>query len=127
MSHPDAIEFERRSPSLNNPLKEAVASDDPRAEILFTSDGALSPNYLRGLAASASRLNKDLSEPAIPYYGQLRLYSMQHITQELNYLRIKAFKDLDISREELERLRFLLHEQGRQRFSRCTTNARLTQ
>lgn len=111
MSSP-AIVADYGTPPVGVSSKECLASDRPD-QILFTADGPLSPNYLRSLASSASRLNKDLSEPAIPYYGQLRLYSMQHITQELNYLRIKAFKDLSISRAELERLRFLLHEQGK--------------
>lgn len=111
MSSPSIV-ADNGTPPIGVPSKESLVSDRPD-QISFTANGPLSPNYLRSLASSASRLNKDLSEPAIPYYGQLRLYSMQHITQELNYLRIKAFKDLNISRAELERLRLLLHEQGK--------------
>jgi len=116
MSRHNSIGLDEDVPPIDSPSKAPIAFDAPYAEDaapLFTADRALSPEYLAGLAGSASRLNIDLSSPAIPYYGQLRLYSMQHMTQELNYLRIKAFRTTDISREELERLRFLLHEQGR--------------
>lgn len=81
---------------------------------LSTADGKVSCEYLRNLTSYGNHIGiEDLANPCIPYYRQLRLYNMQHITQELNHLRAAALRTQDISREELERLRILLHTQGK--------------
>ena len=81
-----------------------------------TFDGAWPPSerYLAGLAAYANNLDPslDLSSPSIPYYGTLRVYSLQHMCQELNHLSRKTLDEANASWHDLERMRLLLREQG---------------
>jgi hypothetical protein len=76
-------------------------------------NGPLPSQYLQALAGYANDLTEaDLNNPCISYYGRLRYYSLQNTCQELNGLSKKCLVDMNPSREDLERLRFLLHEHG---------------
>jgi hypothetical protein len=71
--------------------------------------------YLQRLARYA--MQSDLNNPCISYYGRLRFYSLQHTCQELNSLSDKTLGlgpncNPENPTQDLERLRFLLHEQG---------------
>jgi hypothetical protein len=55
---------------------------------------------------------QDLNNPCVSYYGRLRYYSLQHICQELNGLENKTLVEMNPTKDDLERLRFLLHEHG---------------
>jgi hypothetical protein len=73
----------------------------------------LPQHYLEGLKGYAKSLSDaNLNNPAISYYGTLRLYSLQHTSQELNALSDKALKAGNPTWHDLERLRLLLHEHG---------------
>ena len=86
----------------------------PDEDLIVNFDRPLTPQYLGQLADYANALEKyNLSYPCIQYYGRLRFYSLQHTCQELNALSKKALEDRNPTREDLDRLRFLLHEHGR--------------
>ncbi|KAL2075186.1 hypothetical protein VTL71DRAFT_128 [Oculimacula yallundae] len=71
------------------------------------------PDYLAGLQGYARGLSiSDLNNPFIPYHGTLRFYSLQHTCQELNDLSKKTLDGASATRDDLERLRLLLHEQA---------------
>ena len=84
------------------------------AQPTFGSEWPPSEHYLAGLAAYANNLDPslDLSSPSIPYYGTLRVYSLQHMCQELNYLSRKTLDEANASWHDLERMRLLLREQS---------------
>jgi hypothetical protein len=95
---------------------------DPKNDIAINIEGEdglpkrneeLHSEYLRALAGYAKDLKKqDLNNPCISYYGRLRYYSLQHICQELNGLENKTLVEMNPTKDDLERLRFLLHEHG---------------
>lgn len=89
-----------------NPAAGGESKQNP--PILFTLNGIPSTEYLIALAESTSRLH----QISIPEYEPLRLYNLEHISQELDALSYKVFKSRDCSRDDLDRLRLLLHEQG---------------
>ena len=77
-------------------------------------DGPLLAQYLKRLAGYANNLTKpEFNNPCVSYYGRLRFYSLQHTCQELNTLHEKALVQKNPTREDLERLRFLLHEHSK--------------
>ncbi|KAK0119488.1 hypothetical protein ONS95_010935 [Cadophora gregata] len=88
--------------------------EDHNTQPTFDGQWPPSEHYLAGLAAYATNLDPsvDLSNPSIPYYGTLRLYSLQHMCQELSCLSRKTLDDANASWHDLERLRTLLHDQA---------------
>ncbi len=89
---------------------QPAAGGEPRPNppILFTLKGTPSTEYLTALSEYTSRLY----QISIPEYEPLRIYNLEHISQELDALSYKVFKARDCSQDDLDRLRLLLHEQG---------------
>lgn len=109
----------RASKTLRNDLENSRQQGNKAYEELLTSptfngQWPPSPDYLAGLKSYAGGLSiSDLNNPFIPYHGTLRFYSLQHTCQELNDLSKKTLDGTNATWHDLERMRFLLHEQGK--------------
>ncbi|KAL5330251.1 hypothetical protein ACEPPN_003777 [Leptodophora sp. 'Broadleaf-Isolate-01'] len=108
----------RASKTLRNDLENSRQQGNKAYEELLTSptfngQWPPSPDYLAGLKSYAGGLSiSDLNNPFIPYHGTLRFYSLQHTCQELNDLSKKTLDGTNATWHDLERMRFLLHEQA---------------
>ncbi|CZR62734.1 uncharacterized protein PAC_12631 [Phialocephala subalpina] len=111
----EAIEVDEES----KPAYHYDTKAKPTSSLNALLDQDLSPNfngplpapYLGRLANYTNDLEgPELNNPCVSYCGHLRFYSHQHTCQELNALNDRALARKNPTREDLERLRFLLHE-----------------